>query len=288
MILSLVLADVDPWNLDIGVKGKVAIQSGYTRTADGAQVDVNEVALKGAKCKFVLVGESHTDAEHHKAQAAIIDAIAATGRQVIVGFEMFTRDNQRNIDPWTAGKYSEQEFIQESDWKKQWGFDYSLYKPIFDVIKQRGLRMAALNVPRDWVRQVGRKGPSAITADQKSWVPDLDLTNKDHRELFTAMMGGHPDMPAEQLNNIYAAQVTWDTGMAKSAFDAMAWHGDATMVICAGSGHVAYGEGIAYRLAQMGDKSRLIVVCVDSKPGEKVSKGLGDFVFTAAKIGPPP
>ncbi len=283
MILSLVLADVDPWNLDIGAVGKVVLQPGYTRTADGGAADIHEVAVNGAKCKFVLVGENHEDASHHRAQAAIIDAIAATGRQVVVGFEMFTRDNQKNIDLWTTGAFSDQDFIEASGWKKQWGFDYALYKPIFDVIKRRHLRMAALNVPRDWVRAVGKKGPDAITAEQKGWVPDLDLGNRDHRSFFNAMMGGHPGMTEEQMRNVYAAQVTWDTGMAKSARDFMAWHGDATMVICAGAGHVAYGQGIAYRLAQMGEKSRLLVVCMDQKAGEKVSRGIGDYLYTSAK-----
>jgi len=283
MFLTLALTDVDPWNLEIGPKGKFAVAPGYTRSADGAAVSLQEVALEGAKCRFVLVGESHTDADHHKAQAAIIEAIAATGRQVVVGFEMFTRDNQKNIDPFTAGKTSDADFQVDANWKTQWGYDYNLYKPVFDVIKARGLRMAALNVPRDWVRQVGRKGPDALTADQKSWVPMVDTTNKDHRSYFTAMIGGHPDMPEAQFNNMYAAQVTWDTGMAKSAKDFMSWRGDATMVILAGSGHVAYGQGIAYRLAQMGETSRLLVVCLDKRPGEKVSKGVGDYVYTAAK-----
>ena len=283
MFFTLTLADVDPWNLDIGTKGKFAVRPGYTRSADGAGASLSDVAQAGAKCRFVLVGESHTDADHHKAQAEIIDAIAATGRNVVVGFEMFTRDNQKNIDPWTAGKYTESEFIEESKWKTQGGYDYNLYKPVFDVIKARGLRMAALNVPRDWVRQIGRQGAASLTADQKTWVPQIDTTNKDHRNYFMAMIGGHPDMPEAQLNNMYAAQVTWDTGMAKSAVDFMSWRGDTTMVILAGSGHVGYGQGIAYRLGQMGEKSRLLVVCVDKKPGEKISKGVGDYVFTAAK-----
>ncbi|MBS1707451.1 MAG: ChaN family lipoprotein, partial [Armatimonadetes bacterium] len=188
-----------------------------------------------------------------------------------------------NIDPFSSGGYGDEQLVVDCDWKKQWGFDYGLYKPVFDVIRNRKLRMAALNVPRDWVRQVGRKGPEAITREQRMWVPNIDTTNKDHKEYFNAMIGGHPQMPEAQYNNMYAAQVTWDTGMAKSAYDFMTWRGGATMVILAGSGHVGYGQGIAYRLGQMGEKSRLLVVCVDKKPGEQVSKGVGDYLFTATK-----
>ncbi|MBX3112464.1 MAG: ChaN family lipoprotein [Fimbriimonadaceae bacterium] len=281
MFFAVALADVDPWNLAIGAPGQVTVRAGYTRASDGAGVSLAEIGKAGAACRYVLVGESHPDAEHHRAQAAIIEAVAATGRDVVVGFEMFTRDNQKNIDPFTTGRISDAEFQQTANWKTQWGYDYNLYKPVFDVIRARHLRMAALNVPRDWVRQVGRKGPDALTADQRTWVPGIDTKNADHRAYFTAMMGGHPDMPPGQFENMYAAQVTWDTGMAKSAKDFMSWRGNSTMVILAGSGHVAYGQGIAYRLAQMGETSRLLVVCLDKKPGDKVSKGVGEYLFVA-------
>lgn len=193
---------------------------------------------------------------------------------------MFTRDNQENINGWSMGWWTDEEFVAKSDWKKQWGFDYKLYKPIFDTVKKNELPMAALNVPRDWVRQVGKAGPSAISEDKKAWVPELYLGNKEHRSVFDSLMGGHP-MPG--IDNVYAAQVTWDTGMAQSALDFMADSKSSkrVMVVCAGSGHVMYGQGINWRIQRKTGEKVVNVSCVDSDKAIEVSRGIGDFVFVA-------
>lgn len=254
------------------------MNAGYTNTATGRPASAMEIARAADGCRFVFVGESHNSPDHHRAQAEIIAALVKRGRDVYVGMEMFTRDNQANLNGWTLGWWTDEEFQAKSDWKKQWGFSYGLYKPVFDVVKENGLPLFALNVPRDWVRQVGKSGPSAITADKKAWVPDLFLGNKDHRSVFDSLMGGHP-MPG--IDNVYAAQVTWDTGMAQSALDAMSGlpNKKRVMVVLAGSGHVMYCQGINWRIKQKTGERVLNVVGIDDEKSREVSRGLGDYVF---------
>lgn len=279
-LIAVSFALADPLTLDIGIKGKVMAPMGLSDTRSGQPVKASDVAVAARNVRFVFVGESHNNPDHHKAQADVIQVLVDDGRDVSVGFEMFTRDNQENINGWSMGWWTDEEFIAKSDWKKQWGFSYALYKPIFDTIKKNGLPMAALNVPRDWVRQVGKTGPSAITEDKKAWVPELYLGNKDHRAIFDSLMGGHP-MPG--IDNVYAAQVTWDTGMAQSALDFMAdtKSKKAVMVVCAGVGHVMYGQGINWRLRRKTGENVINVSCVDSEKPIEVSRGIGDFVFVA-------
>lgn len=276
----MALSDVDPYMLDIGPKGKVMAGMGYTETSSGRSVQVDAIVSAARQVRFVFVGESHNNPDHHQAQAEIIAALVKDGRDVSVGFEMFTRDNQDNLNPFSMGWWTDEEFVANADWKKQWGFPYALYKPIFDVVKENKLPMAALNVPRDWVRKVGKEGPSAITADQKNWVPTLDLSNKTHRDVFNALIGGHPD---SGLDNMYAGMVTWDTGMAKSALDFMSGSTNPRriMVVCAGSGHMMYGQGINWRIKKTTGEKVVNVTCIDSDAPREVSKGLGDFVFVA-------
>lgn len=279
-LIAAALADIDPCLLDIGAKGRVMAKMGYTDTATGSSTDPAGVARAAKSVRFVFVGESHNNPDHHKAQADIIEALVKDGRDVCVGFEMFTRDNQANLNPFTMGWWTDEEFIENANWKKQWGFPYRLYKPIFDVVKANKLPMVALNVPRDWVRQVGKNGPSSLTDEQKKWVPGLDLTNKEHRSVFDALIGGHPPQGAD---NMYAGQVTWDTGMAQSAMDYMSGSSNPkrVMVVCAGSGHVMYGQGINWRIRKKTGEKVVNVTCVDSEAAREVSKGLGDFVFVA-------
>ncbi len=270
----------DALRLPIGTPGEVTVQAGWTKTQTGKPSSATEIATAIGNRRFVLVGETHDSLAHHLAQAEIIEAIAQTGRPVVVGMEMFTRDNQRNIAPWGRGYWSDQEFIDQSDWKKQWGVPYPLYKPIFDVIKERRIPLVALNVPRAWVSQVGKKGPAALNAEQKKWVPSVDTTNQNHRQIFNALIGGHP-MAGAAAENMYAAQVVWDTGMAKTALDEMTSRPGAVIVILAGSGHVIYGQGIAYRLRQMGASDSLILTGIDADGPVQVSKGIADYIFAA-------
>lgn len=233
--------------------------------------------------RFVYLGESHTAAEHHKMQAAVIEALVRRGREVVVGFEMFTRPMQDRLNPWTLGWWSEEDFVREADWKGQWGFDYALYKPIFETVRQNRLRMAALNVPRDWVRRVGRQGASGLTDSERQEVPELDRTNRAHRSVFDALMGGHPPT-GTQGENIYTAQVLWDTGMADSALkylDSNPASSKTVMVVIAGSGHVMYGQGINYRIWKRTGEKGVTLVMAESESPIEVSRGLGDFVYVS-------
>ncbi len=285
LIASLAIAsqDSDPYLLEIGGKGRVSIHGeGLYRTSDGKPATLAAVVEAARGVRFVFVGESHDQKAHHDMQAALIKALAESGRDVIVGFEMFTRDNQANLAPWTTGRWTKEQFIENANWKTQWGFDFALYEPIFNVVRENRLPMVALNVPRDWVRQVGRNGLSALTEDQRKWVPDPYLGNDNHKSVFTALMGGHP-MTGPQGENIYSAQVTWDEGMATSALDYMKgqFSSKSVMIVVAGSGHMMYGQGINYRITRKTGERCLNVMCLTSDGPREVSRGIADFVFVS-------
>src|SRR5688572_878741 len=105
--------------MPIGRKGLVSTKLGVITEMDsGRAVPLDRVLDRAALSKFVFIGESHTNANHHDLQAAVIDGLANRGHDVIIGFEMFTRPVQSELDPWTLGKWKEEEFIVRSDWKK--------------------------------------------------------------------------------------------------------------------------------------------------------------------------
>ncbi len=282
LALALVQSGPDPLQLPIGTSGQISVAPGtIVDTHTGKTVTVDAI-LEAARDKpFVFLGESHTNPEHHKFQAKVIEALAKT-RPTVVGFEMFTRPVQDALNPWTLGWDTEAQFVQESDWKHQWGYDFGLYRPIFEITKEYKLPMVALNIPRTWVHAVGTKGYDGLTADQKADLPaDLGALNPVHRTVFNAMIGGHPGS-ATAMDNMYAAQVLWDQAMADTAIKYIDTHPqpqDAVFAVVAGSGHVMYGQGINYRIARRTGKSGVTVVMVDGDQPVTVSRGLGDFVY---------
>ncbi|HZH99262.1 MAG TPA: ChaN family lipoprotein [Fimbriimonadaceae bacterium] len=280
-VLTSLLAD-DPYLLPIGSKGRVTVSRGQiVQTSSGKAVDLTEVARAARSHRFIYIGESHDNAAHHQFQADLIEALAKDGRRVVVGFEMYTRPAQETLNPWTLGWWTEEEFIERSDWKKQWGFDFALYRPVFEVVKNHKLPMVALNVPREWVRSVGRGGYAALSEEQRKELPtDLHLGNQEHRQVFQALMGGHP-MTGAQGENVYAAQVLWDEGMADTALKYLAGRRQdarTAFVVVAGNGHVMYGQGINYRVHRRTGQRGLTVVQMEPGERREVSRGLADFV----------
>jgi uncharacterized iron-regulated protein len=284
---AVMQAAVDPQRMPIGLRGEATVTVGkMVNTRSLEEATPRDVARAADGKRFVYLGEGHTNAEHHKMQAQIIDALVRRGRDVIVGFEMFTRPKQDDLNPWTLGWWKEDEFLERSEWKTQWGYDFGMYRPIFEVVKRNKLPMIALNVPRDWVRAVGGKGLAGLSDEQKAQLPtDIDLGWKDHKAVFTAMIGGGHPMTGAMGDNMYAAQVLWDVAMADSAlkyWDRSPRSPRTVVVIVAGAGHVMYGLGINGRLAKRTGDKGVTVTMVEGDGKATVSRGIGDFVYAAA------
>lgn len=274
---------INVYQLPIGSEIKVKVRSGeVVETKTNRQVSIPDIARACEGYSFAYLGETHTDAEAHLRQSEIIEALVAQGRNVIVGFEMLQRPKQVSLDLWSLGKLTEEQFLEKADWKQQWGFDFGLYRPIFETIRDHRLRAVALNIPRDWVRSVARGGIVALPEEAKGNVPELDLSNNQHKMLFNALMGGHPESGTTE--NIYTAQVLWDEAMADSAIRALQLAvitPKTIFVIVAGNGHVMYHQGINYRIEKRTKLPGITVVMLPIPNNETlfVNQGIADFVI---------
>jgi len=270
-----------PYALPIGREGQTVVESGrITDLKTGKSANVDDIAKAADRKLYVFLGEDHATEPDQLMHAAIIEALVRRGRHVIVGLEMFQRPKQSILDQWTSGELNEPDFIKQSDWKGQWGYDYSFYRPIFDAVHRYKLPLVGLNVPRDWVRTVGKGGFNALAATDRSQLPlDMSLDNADHKKIFDTLMGGHAMSP-----NIYSAQVLWDEGMADTAIKYNTDHRPSSrtvFVVIAGSGHVMYRQGINYRIAKRKAGEGVTVVMLESSEPVTVSNGLADFVLVS-------
>jgi len=285
--LSIAIAQVDPYRLPIGSPGSVRVAPGQAVvTQTGETADADQIAELADGKSFVFLGENHATKAHQDMQAEIIAALIRRGRNVMVGVEMLTRPKQAPLDAYISRSISEEQFLQLADWKGQWGFDWSFYRPVFATCREYGVPMVALNVPRDWVRTVGRGGFAALTPQQRLELPvEMSLENRAHRKVFEALIGGHP-LAGTAGENMYAAQVLWDEAMADSALKATATQAPDlrnVFVVVAGSGHTMYGQGINYRIARRTGQRGLNVTMIQSEGSAEVSRGLGDVVFVSPK-----
>lgn len=264
-------------------------------TREGDALTPRELAARLKDVKLLFVGESHTSAEFHNAQRRVIEELARSGRQVLIGLEMYPYTEQAWLDRWSAGELSEEAFLKDSRWYKNWGYHWLYYRDIFLFARDNKIRMFGVNIPREVVSAVNRKGLEGLSAEQKAHLPErIDTQNEEHRRLFRAFFGGEDalhgsGMSPEQWERMFAAQCTWDAAMGGNAVKALQKAGgkDAIMVVLIGAGHVAYGLGAERqaRLGWDGKTASLIPIPVKDDKGQPplVRASYASFLWGVAR-----
>ncbi len=267
------------------------VLDGITDTRTREVIDAGEFARRLADTRVLFIGEEHTNGEFHRAQLRAIEALHAAGRKVIVGLEMFPYTTTQPLDDWTAGKLTEQQFLEQARWYETWSHHWGHYREIFAYARDNKLRMVGVNVPRQVVRTVRADGLDALDPEtRKHMPPSIDTTSTEHRELvqsyFEADDPLHSKMPPEQVEGVYLAQVTWDSAMGWNAGQALSTPADPAeiVVVLIGSGHVAYGLGAERQLAPhfKGGIASLIPVTVrdaDGKPLAGVRASYANYLW---------
>jgi uncharacterized iron-regulated protein len=250
-----------------------------TDTRKGDILSPVDLAARLAGVRLLFVGENHTSHEFHQAQLQIVRELARSGRQVLIGLEMYPYTEQPHLDRWGAGGLTEEAFLEQSQWYRNWGYHWNYYREIFLFARDHKLRMFAVNTPREVVSAVRKKGFQNLTPEEAAHIPGrIDTDSAEYRQLFRAFFGEedslHSSMSEEQWEGMFRAQCTWDATMAYNAIQALKANGgpDAIMVVLIGAGHVAYDLG-ALRQAALwfeGKTASLIPIPVVSDKGDPV------------------
>jgi uncharacterized iron-regulated protein len=261
-----------------------------------------------AKSAVVLLGESHTDADHHRWQLQTLAALYGRGGNIVIGFEAFPRRLQSVLDDWTEGKLTDEAFLKASEWRQVWGYDAALYMPLFQFARLNHIPMIALNVEQKLVSRVGQQGWEGVPAPEREGLSDPASASAAYqRELarvylikkalppgtdpISASQGPSPPEPDEaavaeavkqpEFKRFVEAQLTWDRAMAEALAGAKRKFSDATVVGILGIGHVAEGYGVPHQLEALGvaGVTTLIPVSTD-EACTLVGTSYADAIFT--------
>ncbi len=260
-----------------------------TDTATGEIITPRDLARRLAGAGILFIGENHTNQEFHDVQFRAIRALHEAGREVLIGLEMFPYTEQAVLDHWTARRYTEEGFVELGGWYDNWGYHWNYYRDIFLYAQANGIRMYAVNSPRDVVKSVRTKGFDNLSAEEAAHLPpQLAPDSEEHRLMYRAFFS--PDdalhMNEEALEGLYRAQTMWDATMGWNALQALKAHGGpgAIMVVLIGAGHVTYGLGSERQIAPHYDGriASLIPVSVvddDGRPVTQVRASYASFVW---------
>ena len=228
--------------------------------------------------RIILVGEHHSNINHHSAQVQVIQTIEESGVQVAIGLEMFRSDSQQALDRWVAGSIDEEDFKQI--FYENWGYSWENYRVIFDYARKKKIPLIGLNVPRDITRQVSRQGFASLNQEQKGKLSNIACrVDKEYMDYIKKAFGGHGH---GKLNFAYfcEAQLVWDTVMAINALDYLKKNPSAMVVVLTGAGH-AQKNAIPRQIRKRSEVAHAVILpeikgVIDS---ETVDQADADYIF---------
>jgi uncharacterized iron-regulated protein len=314
---SLIAASVDPSraqaNSSVSPAQMASACDTRARWIDlktGRSIDKGElIGDLVAKTAVVLLGESHTDVDHHHWQLHTLAALHGREGNIVIGFEAFPRRLQSVLNDWVEGKLTDQAFLKASEWGQVWGYDAAFYMPLFQFARLNRIPMIALNVERSLVARVGREGWEAVPPSEREGLLDpapaspayqralarVYLMKRTMRREAAERLSSsrEPNMPESEeaalaevmkepeFKRFVEAQLTWDRAMAEALASANRKFFNATIVGVLGSGHVEDGHGVPHQLKDLGVTAltTLIPVSVDTAC-KYVGTSYADAVFT--------
>jgi len=231
--------------------------------ATGKSIEA-EAFLAVLRTKAVIyVGERHDHPGDHGAQYAILRQLHRDEASLAIGMEMFQVPFQEPLDKWSAGEIDETVLRRDTEYDTRWGFDFSMYRPILEYARNRGIEVVALNAPKELAYAVAKDGVDGLPPELASDLPDLDLANQEHRGLFDAEFDVGEHAAEDGVDRYYQAQVVWDETMGSHVAETLGRaDGPAKMIVFAGRVHVKRGLGIPDRAAKRGAAPYAVVLPV--------------------------
>lgn len=205
----------------------------------------------------VLLGETHTRYDIHRWQLAVATALHAH-RPIAIGFEMFQRRQQGVLDAFVAGAFaSKADFLEAVEWGEVWRYDAELYWPIFHFCRSAGVPMLALNCYRPLVTRIGKDGWDAVPLDERDGLTPARAALPAYRSYLGRIAGpGDRASDPAAIDRFVRAQQTWDRAFAQNiarAHESAKGLSDPPLIVgIIGRGHLEYGYGTPFQLADLG------------------------------------
>lgn len=225
----------------------------------GKEVSYDDMLKAASKADVVFFGEEHNNPISHWFEIEIAnDLFKAKNGKLILGAEMFERDNQIVLDEYLSGIVNQKSFEEESRAWKNYATDY---RPLVELAKAQKLPFIATNIPRRYANLVFRKGfegLQSLSAEAKAWIAPLPIAYDANLPTYKAMidmMGSHG---GTDKDNIVKAQAIKDATMAY--FIAQNLKKGHLFLHFNGSYHSDSKEGILWHLNQYKPKQDFVTI----------------------------
>lgn len=111
--------------------------------------DINELKDSVMESQLIYLGDFHTFDQNIRNVLRILKVIANNhmneGRDCVIGLEMVDAKYQYCLDAYMQNHLTELEFLESIAYHDSWRFPWTHYKLIFELAREHGIRMIALN-----------------------------------------------------------------------------------------------------------------------------------------------
>ena len=252
-------------SVSLAAAGEVAIFDA-THTRQETDAVIPQLTDKNV----VFIGEDHERYDQHLSQFEMIRRLhmRAPGHWTI-GVEYFQRSFQPYLDAYIDGTISEREFLVKTEYFERWGYDYRLYRQIFEYAREERIPLVALNAERELTDEVDKSGLTGLAPSDRSRLPQqIEPPDTNYRERLHQAFEEHPAVASADFERFVQVQSVWDETMAQAVADYLSAHPDKAMVVLAGAGHIAFGSGIPSRVRRRMPDARIAILLPADKPDD--------------------
>ncbi len=245
----------------------------------GKEVKFDKMVNDLSTYDIVLFGEHHNNSINHWLQLQLTKALHEKKKSnLVLGAEMFERDNQSQLNDYLSGKLSEKVL---KDSMRLWNNFNTDYKPLVDFAKDKKLNFIATNIPRRYASIVAKKGLDSlntVTSKEKTYMMKLPievtLDTPGYPEMLE-MMGDHAGPNAM---NFVAAQAVKDATMAESIYQN--FKAGQLHLHYQGDFHSKQYGGIFWYLKKLNPDLKIAVISVFESEDSKLPLPKEDFIPT--------
>lgn len=231
-------------------------------TAHARFLGESELAARLAASRFVLLGEKHDNADHHRLEALAIQRLVAAGPRPAVAFEMLTPDQAPALERLLARpKPTPAELRKAVGWDASGWPAWPLYEPVFAAALKARLPIAAANLSEHELSRMRHHGVDGLdAATRKRLGLDQPLPPKQREAMTGEIRKAHCGAaPEDELPLMVDVQRARDGAMAAALERAVSRPEVDGAVLVAGTGHVRQDRGVPWHLREAGVPGAAVV-----------------------------
>ncbi|HEY0844543.1 MAG TPA: ChaN family lipoprotein [Noviherbaspirillum sp.] len=180
-------------------------------------VDPVRVMERAAESRYVLIGEIHDNAEHHRIQNRILESLVMRGRRPALVMEQYDIDQQEKLNGIALNKESSvADKLGGLRQQLRGNWEWRFYEPMVARALSERLPVIAANMPRESLRTVAREGYGVLGVGEEArlMLPDV-WSDARQAQLAREIINGHcGKIPEHVVDYVTRSQRARDAIMA--------------------------------------------------------------------------